>query len=446
MFKLNLNPFYAPNDSSTTAPIENKELSKEAMIKFMDDDKDDDVKPLKLDDKEDKDDKLDKDDEKKSKKDEIELEEDDDDDKEEDDDLEDVDDLEDLEEISEEKLELMTPVRRKEILAKYPKLFKEFPYLERAYYREQQFTELLPTIDDARTAVDKSNVLDAFEADLLNGNTEKILTGLKRESPEAFNKLIDNYLPTLSKVDNDAFFHVIGNVVKNTISSMVNEAKKSENPALQEAALILNQFVFGTSEFVPPSQLNKGDRKDDKEDKISERERAFVQKQYDTTKSNLNTKVDNVLKATIESNIDPKNSMTGYVKTAAIRDAHEQLNKLMEGDIRLKTIIDKLWESAFKSDFSQGSIDKIRSAYLSRAKTLLPEVIRKARNEALKGLGKRVASDKSDEETDETPTRRNRGSLPVGRSTSSSNSGKSASQKAGEVPRGMKSIDFLMQD
>ena len=37
----------------------------------------------------------------------------------------------------------MTPVRRKEILAKYPKLFKDFPYLEKAYYREQQFTEVL---------------------------------------------------------------------------------------------------------------------------------------------------------------------------------------------------------------------------------------------------------------------------------------------------------------
>ena len=56
----------------------------------------------------------------------------------EEDDLDDPDELKDIEEElkgpKEEDLELTTPVRRREILAKYPKLFKDFPYLEKAYY------------------------------------------------------------------------------------------------------------------------------------------------------------------------------------------------------------------------------------------------------------------------------------------------------------------------
>src|SRR5215831_19879700 len=59
--------------------------------------------------------------------------------------LEPKDELAELEEEltgpKEENLELVTPVRRGEILAKYPNVFKDFPYLEKAYYREQQFTE-----------------------------------------------------------------------------------------------------------------------------------------------------------------------------------------------------------------------------------------------------------------------------------------------------------------
>lgn len=51
---------------------------------------------------------------------------------------------EELEGPKEEDLELTTPVRRKEILKKYPTLFKDFPYLEKAYYREQQFTKYFP--------------------------------------------------------------------------------------------------------------------------------------------------------------------------------------------------------------------------------------------------------------------------------------------------------------
>ena len=52
-----------------------------------------------------------------------------------DDEDEEVDELDELEEELEgptdEQLELVTPVRRQEILKKYPKLFKDFPYLEK---------------------------------------------------------------------------------------------------------------------------------------------------------------------------------------------------------------------------------------------------------------------------------------------------------------------------
>src|SRR4030095_10511453 len=131
---------------------------------------------------------------------------------------EEVDELaeieDELEEPSEEQLELVTPVRRREILKKYPNLFKEFPYLEKAYYREQQFTELLPTIDDAKAAVEKSQILDRFEGDLMSGNAETVLKAVQASNPKAFLKIVDDYLPTLAKVDEKAYFHVLGNVTK----------------------------------------------------------------------------------------------------------------------------------------------------------------------------------------------------------------------------------------
>src|SRR5262245_60605887 len=76
-------------------------------------------------------------------------------------------------------LEITTPVRRKEILAKYPKLFKDFPYLEKAYYREQQFTELLPTIADAKLAVEKAQILDRTEQQVMSGDIIGVLSAYK---------------------------------------------------------------------------------------------------------------------------------------------------------------------------------------------------------------------------------------------------------------------------
>lgn len=432
--------FYSPDDSSGNSG-DNTELTINEMVDFM---KDDDEKPINLDDKDAKDDEdEDEDDKKKPVKKTTKDEKDDEEESDEDDKKKDEDEEEEELELLDEELEqeLITPARKKEILAKYPKLFKDFPYLEVAYYRDQQFTEILPTIADAKTAVEKSETLDAFEADLLNGNTEKILDGLKKSNPESLNKLVDNFLPTLYKVDSNAYFHVMGNVIKHTIVTMAKEAKRlgEGGEPLNAAAVLLNQFVFGNSEFTPPEKLSKDNGKDENEEKLTEREQKFVQRQFENARDSLSTKVENAIKATIEVNIDPNKSMTDYVKRTAIRDAREQLAGAIDGDKKFKVILDRLWEQAFKSDFSSESLNRIRTAYLSKAKTLLPQVIKKARNEALKGLGKRTSDDKESEP-------RKKGPLPVGKSASSSNSGKSSRDQAKEIPRGMKTIDYLMQD
>jgi hypothetical protein len=341
---------------------------------------------------------------------------------------------EELKEPTAEDLELVTPVRRREILAKYPKIFKDFPYLEKAYYREQQFTELLPTIDDAKMAVEKARIMDGFEREVIGeGKLDIVLGAIKEDNEDSFKQVVDNYLPALQKVDEKAYYHVVGNLIRGTIIQMVTEARNMGEPGqpLQAAANILNQFVFGTNTFEAPKTLAKPVQRNDREAELQSREQKFVQQQFESTRDNLQTKVDNVLTSTIEGNIDPRKSMTDYVRKVAVKDASEQLEKMISQDSRFRVILDKLWEKAFEDKFSKAATDRIRAAYLSKAKTLLPTVIKKARNEALKGMGKRVTED-------ETPPKK--GPIPAGRTSA----GKV--KEAKDIPRGMKSIDFLMQD
>jgi len=416
---------YSPDD----APGSSKELTVNETIEFLD--KEDEEEPLKLEDKPKPKPKPEKKDEEETP-----VEGEEDDEKEDDEDKD--EDEEDLE-IKEEELDLVVPVRRKEILAKYPNLFKEFPHLERAYYKEQQYSEILPTIEDAKDAVEKATALDNFERDLLDGNTEKILQAVKNQDKNSFHKIVDNYLNVLGNVDKDAYYHVVGNIVKSTIVSMLQESKRTGEGGepLKIAAQILNQFVFGSSDFEPSKPLAKTEDKEDNTQK--ERERKFIQRQFEQARGDLKTRIDNVLKSTINANIDPKASMTDYVKKNASRETLETIQSMINEDTRFKSIIDKLWDSAHKADFSRQSLDKIKSAYLSRAKTLLPDVIKKARNEALKGMGKRVSEDSSSSSSSD------RKPLPAtGRHTSTS--AKSDREKAKEIPRGMKSVDFLMQD
>lgn len=365
---------------------------------------------------------------------------------EEEDELEEL--VEELAEPDESKLQLVTPVRRKEILKKYPNVFKDFPYLEAAYYREQQFTQVFPTIDEAKQASEAVTILKNFENEVMKGDTENILKSVKDNDPNSFNKLVDEYLPTLAKVDQNAYLHVVGNVAKQTIIGMIQEAQRlgignNEQPGagapLQMAAQILNQFIFGSSQFQPPSNLSKPVKEEDKakETELSKREQQFRNTQFESARTALNTRVTNQFKATIDANIDPNNSMTDYVKKTATREVEEELGKLLMQDTRFRTTVDKLWENVFNTNFSPDAVDKIRQAFIARGKVLLPSVLKKARNNAYRGMGRKVREEESQTS--------NKGPVKGGRPVTSSNTGRKSSDPK-EIPRGMTTLEFLNKE
>lgn len=377
--------------------------------------------------------------------------EDEDEDEEETDDEDELSELEqELEGPTDDKLELVTPVSRREILKKYPNIFKDFPYLETAYYREQQFTEMYPTIQDARDASEKAGALDNFERDLVNGDTTTVLNAMKKDNPNSFKRIVDNYLTNLSKVDEGAYNHVIGNTVKHTIAAMVSEARRTNNENLQNAALLLNQFVFGTSEFKPPTNLASDTPQDNERDNAAQRERReFLQQRFSTTRTDLNARVNNRIQSTIAAHIDPKGTMTDYVKRTAIRDAQETLATLIKKDRRFANLTDRLWDHVFDKNFDSSAVGKVESAYFAKAKTLLPAIIKKARIDALKGMGVKVRKAKGDTDTQDEPRP---GSKNKARNTEKPSSQREGQRRSGKVksakdiPAGMSSLEFLMQD
>jgi hypothetical protein len=425
-------------DLSNSGAIEDKTLSKEDLIEFLDEE-DDKPETLELDkpkkEEKAKETKDGKDEDDKTKEDKTEKEEK-------------VLSLEEelekeLEEPDEEtELDLVAPPSRREILTKYPTLFKDFPHVEKAIYREQKYSELLPTIKDAQQAVERSQQLEQYENELKSGSTESLLSSIRDKDKEAYAKVVDNYLPTLFKVDQSAYYHTVGNVIKHTIISMIKEAKSGEDDDLSAAAAVLNKFMFGSDQFTYPTKLSKEEAIDDtskkKLDEVSQKEQEFNKRQFEIARDSLGTKVDNIIKATIDRVIDPNDSMPEVVKKYASREVLEGLEEAINKDVRFKNIFDKLWKRAFDSNFNAESMDKIQKAYLSKAKTLLPHLISKARVEALKGLKKTNGNDDKDK----------RGHLPVGkvRSSTTRDSGNAKGDSKQFIPKGMSTLDFLNQD
>jgi hypothetical protein len=335
--------------------------------------------------------------------------------------------------------EVLLPVGRKEVLAKYPNIFKEFPHLDKAVYREQKYAEILPTIKDAQLAVEKAQTLDTFSTELADGKTSTIMRAVKDEDPEAFNSLVDNLLPELKAVDEGAYYHTIGNIIKMTVAAM----HSSDDADTKTAAALLYKFIFNSDKYTPPSNLSTREVvKDDRERQIEEKEQKFRETQLNTNVEDVNNRVSNSIESTIDKYIDPRQSMNDWQRERAVESCKNELIKQIENDKRFQSLLDKLWEKSAEDNFSQASKDRIKQAYLSKAKGLLPEIIKNTRNKALRGLGRK------------SPESDKRGPLPVGKPANerktdnqqTSRSGMTDRDKAKALPKGTKSLDYLMKD
>jgi len=190
--------------------------------------------------------------------------------------------------------------------------------------------------------------------------------------------------------------HLTTNVVKYTIAGMLTEAQRSNNEDLKAAAAILNQFVFGNSQFSAPSLLSKQQGQNREQEQLNAEKQNWITERFETIQGDLTTRADNVIRSTVANNIDTKDLMSPYVKEKAIDDCMALLEDAINGDARFKTTLDRLWQDVINSDFSRASQDKVLSTYKSKARTLLPQIILKARTKALQGLGRGSSSPKSE--------------------------------------------------
>jgi len=314
-----------------------------------------------------------------------------------------------------EDIEVGAPPKKREILAKYPDIFKTFPFLEKMLYRDRQYNELFGSFDDAKELAERAESFDSLERELLEGNTASMLQEIKDTDERAFDIIVDDYLPTLAKVDEKAYFHVVGNLNKRLIMEMWQEGEKTKNEDMKTAALLVNQYVFGNSDFTAPK--NRVDRsKEDKKSEVEAERLSYVRRDFERSRDDLQTRVDNTLKVTIDSYIDPRGNMSSYVKKNAINDALTHLRHSIAADESVVKTLEKLWRVAFDDNFSKDSLSQIQSYYLSKAKRNLKSAILKARAEALKDTrpsrNEKEMDETEEEENVRTPPRRISGTPP----------------------------------
>lgn len=267
----------------------------------------------------------------------------------------------------------------KEITEKYPGLFKDFPQVKEALFREKQFNEEFNSIADAKEAKSKAETFDFINEDINTGNTLRLLSSIKESSPNGFKKFTENFLPHLFKTDEGAYFRTITPLMKNFVRSMYSEGKKLNNENISSAALVALEYLgFEESDLQGEKRIPK--EIEDKEREISDREKNFnhqrYQEAYEQVSSNVKSELDSLI-----SELTKNDKGSSYELKKYREDIFATLNKYMGSDKKNNDEMTSYWKRAEKAGFNREWRDRISNAYLSRAKAILPAIRNKVRKE-----------------------------------------------------------------
>lgn len=273
----------------------------------------------------------------------------------------------------------------KTITAKYPNLFKDFPQLKNAYFRADAYSELFPSIEDAREAQAKSDTLDQLENVIIKqGSSKELFDSIKESSPQALGKFVENLLPTLYNFDSKLFYKATEPITRQLLWSAKQHGLKTKDDNLVASTQHLANFLFGESDVEQPKTARRVE--DDPERAEFEKEKsAFENRKRGEFLTDLNMRAGKDLVKIISDGLDPKNVMSDFLKQTITEKILDEVGSRLEKDTRHMSRMTALHNRAAKAGFPKAMTDQIASAYLSAAKLLIPAVRTEIKQKAMSG-------------------------------------------------------------
>ena len=264
-----------------------------------------------------------------------------------------------------------------DIKKEFPNFFKKFPTMEHMLFREREYTQLFPTVAEAKDAAEASVALDDFRTDLFAGTGEKFTLALK-EAGE-LDKFSRNFLTNLQKSDKDGYWNAITPTLENLVKGFMREGQRRNDQNLIASAENLSIYLFDTDEIAKGTKtMIKPAPVEDKRvtDRLADIDR----------RDNNNFRI-NVLEG-IASGIDPiigvsslKNIKPTMQKILSKQVLDEVDAAIAKDDAHMR-YVNSLWAKA-KGNYTNEIKSKIISAYLERAKSLVPSIRRRVLADAL---------------------------------------------------------------
>lgn len=298
-----------------------------------------------------------------------------------------------------------------DITKEFPEFFKKFPAMEHMLFREKEYASVFPTVAEAKDAAEAATALDDFRTDLFTGNGEKFTSALK-EAGE-LDKFSRNFLTNLQKTDKDGYWNAITPTLENLVKGFFNEGKRRNDQNLIASAENLSIYLFDSDEIAKGTKtMIKAPPAEDKrvEAKLADIDRQ----QYNNFRIGVLEGIANGVTPAI--GLDKMANIKPTMQKILSKQILDEVDATMSKDEAHMRFVNSLWAKA-KGNYTNEFKSKIISAYLERAKSLVPSIRRRVLADAL-GMTAEKSREKL-EQNQRTQQRREPGSQgrPAGNST-----------------------------
>lgn len=281
-----------------------------------------------------------------------------------------------------------------EVNKEFPELFKKFPDLRSMYFREAKYVEIFPTVEDAKVAKEELDGLTSLQEHLQSGTTEgatAVLGAIKELGENNLSNFAINFLPTLKKSDPEAYYSAIAPETVAWVRNLYQAGARLGPEAgknLMNAAKVASLFYFEDME-VATGQKNvklpeiKTETSDKKDDGVNKERAAFLKERHDALFIDIGEDYSSQLGAFIAEGLDSDGVITPRVKEWIVRDVIARIDKVLASDRGHRSQMEAMWKKAASDKYGRNWKDRILSAALSRAKTIVPTIRARAKAEAL---------------------------------------------------------------
>jgi hypothetical protein len=267
----------------------------------------------------------------------------------------------------------------KEAATKYKGIFKEFPQLKGAYYRDREFSKVFPTPEAANEAAQDVEIYNQVQREFINGKPEALVKFFEdHKKPETLIRFGRNLLDSVGKQDKNLWAGILFPSITGILRDAENAANGAGNKNLAASVKHLTNYLFGQIDIpadkLPAETRDVNDNNEQVAQLIHRQKINFQDEVYEAGAREAYKVIDASL-ATLKCK--------PALKKAITKELFDKVTRAVGKDSALQSDLQSRWSAALRAGLGHKSKASIIDTYLAGVKNKLA----KTREQVLKSNG-----------------------------------------------------------